>query len=293
MSVDEHFQVDGQIRRNRIAVYERLGKGGQSSVFRGKVVKGPCEGRAVAVKFVGAAGSAEREAEVLREMRILAELNTQGVPDFVDFGTMQGGEIWLAMELIEGADLGHYVRRNGPMQGEQGEASLLAILHQLTRILKRLSELDVRHRDLKPGNVIVNEVEGRLWLVDFGLAKAKSDLHATKFGSIKGTPAFLAPEAIMGRYSTASDLYGAAAVVYYCATGRPPHHVGDEPDYWAVARAVLESQPKPVAKVCPGVFSKRFSAMLSKAMHPDPEKRPTPDALMSEIESILSSSHCG
>lgn len=293
MSGEESLIVVGQIHGNRIVVSERLGRGGQSSVFHGSVAEGPSQGRAVAVKFVGVAGSIEREREALREMRILARLDTRGVPDFVDFGAMEGGEMWLAMELVDGMDLWQYVRRNGPMQGAHGEASLLAILYQLARILRRLGELDVRHRDLKPGNVIVNESEGRLWLVDFGLAKGKDDLQATKFGAIKGTPAFLAPEGIMGRYSTASDLYGAAAIVYYCATGKPPHHVSENPDYWAVARAVLESRPQPVAKVCPGAFSKRFSALLSKLMHPNPDKRPTPKELMTQIETMLAGSPSG
>ena len=278
--------VTGQIQGNKIVVGELVGRGGQSQVYRGLVGRGPNRGQQVAVKFFGVPASSEWESYALREARVLAKLDFPWAPKFIDYGNCESHGLWLALEFVHGTNLAHYVRTSGPFRGPDAEASLLSMLCQLAECVDALREREILHRDIKPGNLMVN-ADGQLIVLDFGMAKSSDDLKLTSHAAIKGTPAFMAPETIMGRRDSAADVYSSAATVYFCATGHPPHKVENPHDYWQVALAVLESKPIPLDKACPGIFSKKFSALLSLAMHPSPVHRPTPASLAAAAKQLL------
>ena len=121
------------------------------------------------------------------------------------------------------------------------------------------------HRDMKPGNVLVdgNQVK----ITDFGIARAVNAVPVTRTGLVTGTPAYLSPEQVAGRAATpASDLYGLGVIAYECLTGRPPF----QGNALAVALAHRDQPLPPLPGTVPGPVAKLVAALTAK----DPQRRP-------------------
>ena len=151
------------------------------------------------------------------------------------------------------------------MRGEE----LLRLGRGLAEALDVIHAADVIHRDLKPGNVLV-DAQKQVKVIDFGLAKATFMAGMTATGLILGTPEYMSPEQVRGMNCDArSDLYSLGALAYHMIVGRPPF-AGETPI--AIGFAHVTEQPRPPRELRPDLPPELDAALL-KALEKDPGKR--------------------
>lgn len=229
----------GDTRIGRFRVIDRLGEGSMGVVF--KAVDEQLQ-RQVALKLLHAgvvASVGERRARVLREAQALARLAHPNIVQVHEVGEHEG-QMFMAMELVEGRSLDQIQREQPP----RGWKTLLGLYLAAGRGLAAAHAKGVIHRDFKPHNVLVDE-EGRVRVVDFGLARgtvepdqqltaeiSEAEVGAiersrgdrlTATGAICGTPAYMAPELFDGQPATAaSDQFSFCVSLYEAVYGRRP-----------------------------------------------------------------------
>jgi tRNA A-37 threonylcarbamoyl transferase component Bud32 len=252
-----------------------VGAGAAGTVYRARQIK---LDRIVAVKVIQhhprLDGSLAARFEL--EARALAKLHHPSIVQVYDCG-QQGQHLFIAMELLEGEDLGQRIRRQGPLD----EAFVWAIARQTASALAHAAEHGVVHRDIKPANLFLVKQEPGIGLsqdpvivkvADFGLARVQRDLaHPETSGSgdglVLGTPLYMAPE----QYRTPAlvdhraDIYALGATVYHALTGRQPF-VGTT--VWGVMVQKLERSPSFGADL-----SKASAELIAAMMAIDPEQR--------------------
>lgn len=199
-----------------------LGQGAMSVVYRATDGR---TGRPVALKLLRGEllAAAERNAVLARfgrEAEIGLKLDHRNIVRVHDYGMLDaahGGAPYLAMELIQGKELKHYLEADTPLSTQQGGALMAAVLDALAFAHAR----NIIHRDIKPANIVVEE-DLTPKLADFGIAQiSSSDL--TQAGDLLGTPAYMAPEVLRGEKADArSDLFSAGVVLYYLLAQRRP-----------------------------------------------------------------------
>jgi serine/threonine-protein kinase len=207
---------------------EKIGGGGMGEVWRARhrlLI------RPAAIKLIRPQVS--DDAELLlrrfeREARATAALRSPHTVQLYDFGATEDGRLYYVMELLDGLDLDTLVRQYGPLPAER-------VVHILRQVCSSLQDAHVNglvHRDIKPANVVVSRA-GTTFdfakVLDFGLVKldsAGSDgdeaVKLTNEGSASGTPAFMAPEVVLGVADTDHrvDLYALGCVAYWLLTGK-------------------------------------------------------------------------
>ena len=204
-----------------------LGRGGMGEVYRAERADGVFE-QQVALKLVKRGMSSEEIVRRFhRERQILARLEHPGIARILDGGTAADGRPYFVLELIEGEPILAWCRRAGPSVEERLRL-MIAACDAVDTAHRNL----VVHRDLKPSNLLVT-AEGQVKLLDFGIAKLLSPeagaesrettLHERSFL----TPAYAAPEQILGEpVTTATDVYALGVILYELLTGRSPHPPG-------------------------------------------------------------------
>jgi serine/threonine protein kinase len=211
----------------------RLGGGGMGEVWRARhrlLI------RPAAIKLIRpeALGSMAGDRDVLmrrfeREARATAALRSPHTVQLYDFGATDDGRLYYVMELLDGVDLDTLVRQFGPLPAER----VVLILRQVCTSLIDAHGNGLVHRDIKPANVVVSRAGDTydfVKVLDFGLVKLDTarkveDEAVAKLstdGSTSGTPAFMAPEVILGAPNTDHrvDLYALGCVAYWLLTGR-------------------------------------------------------------------------
>ena len=256
----------------------RLGAGAFGEVF---LARQTAIGRLVAVKQIlpRALADVESVERFAREARVLAATDCPQVVKVFDLQTGPTGAV-LVMEYVPGSTLADALER-GPLPA----LDALRALHDVASALKFMSERDIVHRDIKPGNVFLLP-DGHAKLGDFGLARALADDSAfrTSGGAPAGTPAYFPPEVSQGQAEpdARSDAYSFAVMAYEVLTGTRPF---EAPDALALIVAHWERPPKPPAEALPGIpvaASKALLAGLSK----DPAQRPLPHELVERLRRI-------
>ena len=208
--------------------------------------------RTVAVKLLSGVQTTDRG--FLREARALSRLRHHGIVRLYDAGADQG-DAYLVLELVRGQCLRELLE-DGPM--DPGKAATIG--RELAEALAHAHSLGVVHRDLSPGNVLIDET-GRVRLADFGIARL-SEATATVGGEVWGTPAFMAPEQVAGDpVGPAADVYSLGLVLLEALTGerafpgspteagfarlsRDPHVPDSLPGGWApLLRSMTSREP--------------------------------------------------
>jgi len=250
----------------RYRLLEKAGVGGMSEVFRAEdeTLK-----RIVAVKVIlgpVAADSTFRE-RFLREARLVAGLEHPNVLPVFDYGTatIDGEEVsYLVMPLVAGGSL------KGRVAGPVPPALAITWLSAIAAALDHAHSKGILHRDVKPGNVLL-DAQGRPLLADFGLARSaevSSGLTAT--GTVLGTPLYMAPEQAMGAtLDGRADQYALAVIAFELLAGRVPFSA-ESP--LAVLHQHVSTPPPPLSTVLPGTAAS-VDAVLFRGLAKKPGDR--------------------
>lgn len=270
----------GSLFANRFAIQRAAGSGGMGMVYR---ATDRYSGDAVGLKLLHAAiGSPDEAERFAREAQLLSELRHPGIVAHVAHGQTPDGQRFLAMEWLEGLDLGQRLLR-GPLTLRD----CLVLFEQVAQALSVAHQRGIIHRDLKPSNLfLVGGNVDQVKILDFGIARRIVGSHAmTKTGMIVGTPEYMAPEQARGvrELTPAADLFSLGCVLYECLAGQPPF-VADH--IAAVLVRILFEEPAPIEDRRPGV-PKALSAMLASLLAKDPAQRlADAAALRAEIVSL-------
>ncbi len=252
----------------RFADYEilgELGRGGMGSVYRARQIS---LGRIVALKIIagGELASANRADRLRTEAEAAASLDHPNIVSIYEVGAQDGWN-FLSMRFVEGPTLGQYMGSK-PLPFERAAR----VLATLARAIQHAHERGVLHRDIKPGNVLLDAM-GVPHVTDFGLAKfteRQSDLTLTN--TVLGTPAYMSPEQAAGRskeITTATDIYGLGAVLFEMLTGRAPF-TGETP--MAIARQVIDHEP-PRPNAVNSAVPLDLAVICLKCLEKDPSRR--------------------
>jgi len=230
------------------------------------------------------AGEARRRFE--REIEALGRLDDPGIVRIVEAGELEDGRPWLAMERVKGMRLDEYTRRERP-----DRTTRIRILIAMARSVHAAHRVGVLHRDLKPGNVLVDG-EGRPRLVDFGLARLTddpTDVRMTETGRVMGTAAYMSPEQVAGDNAlidTRSDVYALGVIMYEVLAETLPYE--DKSESWpSMLRAITEQAPRRLSHADPSLRGDLETIAL-KALEKDPARRyDSAAALADDLERAL------
>jgi YVTN family beta-propeller protein len=244
---------------------DQLGRGGMGVVYRAEHLH---LGRTVALKVLAPELSADKDfrARFLRESRLAATLDHPNIVTVYDAGDIDGS-LYLAMRLVQGEDLSDMLARRHTLEPQEA----VQRLEQVGSALDAAHAAGLVHRDVKPGNVLV---EGeRCYLTDFGLTKSttRSDLTAmTASGVFLGTPDYAAPEQISGTDVDArTDIYALGAVLHECLSGSRPF---PRDSTVAVLYAHLHEPPPRPSELRPGL-PEALDGVVERAMAKAPGDR--------------------
>ncbi|XP_052191599.1 serine/threonine-protein kinase RUNKEL [Diospyros lotus] len=244
---------------NQYHVYEAIGHGKHSTVYKGRKKKTI---EYFAVKSV----DKSQKSKVQQEVKILHSLDHPNVLKFFSWYETSA-HLWLVLEYCVGGDLMSLLRQDNKLP----EDSIHDFAHDLVRALQFLHSNGIIYCDLKPSNILLDE-NGRLKLCDFGLARKLSDISKTPSSLLpqvkRGTPFYMAPELFQegGVHSYASDLWALGCVLYECYCGNPPF-MGKE--FTQLVKSIL-SDPTPSL---PGSPSHPFVNLISSLLIKDPAER--------------------
>jgi serine/threonine-protein kinase len=255
---------------DRFRLNRQLGRGGMGSVWHATHLglDTPC-----AVKFIEGENATlpEAQARFEREAKAAAQLRSPHVVQIFDHGVWQGTP-YIAMELLDGEDLGKRLIRVGRLS----PAEAVKIVSQVCRALTKAHSVGIVHRDLKPDNIFLVRDDDReiAKVLDFGIAKAKGsgiDGSNTKTGAMLGTPYYMSPEQAQGTKAVdhRSDLWSLAVIVFQALTGKLPFEseaLGD-----LLVKIIVT--PVPVPSQMAGGLPASFDGWWAKASQRDPGMR--------------------
>jgi serine/threonine kinase PknH len=219
-------------------------------------------GQQVAVKALHPQMAQDENARrrLAREVETMARVRSQYVAEVLG-ADLEGSTPYIVTRYVPGLALDAVVSAGGPLTG----AALRRLAYGLAKALGAVHAAGVVHRDLKPGNVMLDA--GQPVVIDFGIAHIPDSTRLTKTGLVMGTPGYLAPEVIEGASSSgASDVHSWGATVAYAGTGRQPFGGGT---FQTIFFRVLEGRPD-VAGIPP-----RLLPFVTAALSTDPRARPS------------------
>lgn len=265
--------IDARPRLGKYELLERVGVGGFGVVYRARCGE---TGREVALKALHDVDPSA-VATLKNELRALAGVKHPNLVELYELGV--DGETWfVAMEWVQGTDLVRFVRPDP--DGPPHLPRLRVALAQLTLALAATHEAGFLHLDIKPSNVLVTP-EGRVVLLDFGLAAHLGGSSALVGETrARGTPAFMAPEQVLGQELTeAADWYGLGGVLYLLLSGRLPYsgeHV------IAIMAQKLLADPEPLEpSVC--ALDSTLAELAMDLLRRDPSARPSRAEILARL----------
>ncbi len=217
-----------------------VGRGGMGVVLHGVDT---CLQRDVAIKVLDPELLQDELAvtRFCREARAAAKISHENIVAVHQVDHDENKDIpFLVMELISGESLEKKIKRDGALSLKE----IVSIGMQTAAGLAAAHDKGLIHRDIKPGNILLEQSGQRVKLTDFGLARAAEDVHLTRSGLVAGTPLYMSPEQASGEELDArSDLFSLGVVLYELAAGEPPFN-GKTP--LAVFKRVTEDQHVPL-----------------------------------------------
>jgi len=245
-------------------ILEELGRGGMGVVYRARQA---ALKRMVALKMI-LSGDHSSSEELLRfrdEAEAVAQLQHPNIVQIHDIGEMSGLP-YFSLEFVDGITL-QQKAGGEPLPVEEAAQ----MVETLARAMQYAHQMNVVHRDLKPGNVLLTK-EGVPKIADFGLAKRLDiDSSRTRTGTIVGTPKYMAPEQAQGgkNIGPLTDVYSLGAILYELLTGRAPFLAATPME---TVMLVLDTEPVPPARLRPNL-SRDIVTICLKCLQKDPGKR--------------------
>jgi tetratricopeptide (TPR) repeat protein len=264
-----------------------LGAGGMGAVYEAEDSR--VRGRRVAVKLLSESlGSRRAQARFEMEIEALGRLRHPNVAALHDAGWRRrpaaAPQAYLAMELVEGERITDFAARRS-----LDARARVALFGQVCEAVAHAHRLGVIHRDLKPGNILV-EPEGRAKVLDFGVARlvaaenAPERTRATQTGEIVGTLPYMSPEQVSDEENTVvgapSDVYALGIVLFELLAGRRPYEVKTS-SLLAAARTIRETPPPRLGSVDASLRGD-LETIVGKALEKDPDRRYETAGEMSE-----------
>ncbi len=263
----------GGLLEQRYRVDSVLARGGMSTVYRGRDTR---LDRDVAVKVMDPHLTADPAfvARFEREARAAAQLHHPAVVSVHDQG-VDGDQVYLVMELIDGGNLRDLLNQRGKLP----PAIALSVLGPVLSALGAAHRAGLVHRDVKPENVLIG-VGGQVKVADFGLARAIAETGVTSDSEILGTVAYLSPEQVeTGAADARSDVYAAGIVLYEMLAGQAPYR-GDTAI--SVAYQHVNSDVPSIPEI-----PLALDTLVRKATRRDPSLRPAnAEAFLAELERV-------
>src|SRR5205809_1121407 len=244
---------------------EEIGRGGQGVVY---LAHQKSLNRTVALKVIGLGQWATKThlKRFRREAEAAASLEHPGIVPIHEVGE-RDGQCYFSMKFVEGGQLDEVVRRT-PMSVRHA-AELIA---KLGRTVHYAHEHGILHRDIKPGNILL-DAKGEPHLTDFGLARlVESESSVTHTLEVLGTPSYMAPEQAVGNnaaISSVTDVYGLGAVLYQLLTGQPPFAGGTT---YETIKLLLDTEPRQPRQLNPKI-DRDLSTICLKCLEKDPKRR--------------------
>ena len=259
---------------------EEIGRGAQGIVYRARQKS---LNRTVALKVIGLGQWATKAhlKRFRREAEAAASLDHPCIVPIYEVGEGDGS-CYFSMKFVEGGQLDEVIRRK-PMSLRQAAE----LITKLARTVHYAHEHGILHRDIKPGNILV-DAKGEPHLTDFGLARlVETESTLTRTMEVLGTPSYMAPEQARGQneqLTSATDVYGLGAVFYQLLTGHPPFAGGTT---YETIKLLLETEPRQPRLLNPKI-DRDLSTICLKCLGKDPQRRyPSALALAEDLERWL------
>ncbi|HEY6195898.1 MAG TPA: serine/threonine-protein kinase, partial [Candidatus Eisenbacteria bacterium] len=257
-----HHFLPGSMLAGRYRMIERVGRGGMGEVYRAEDLK---LGQLVAIKFIRAGrehGGTSLEL-FLAEVRFARQIGHPNVCRVYDIGEVEGMH-FLSMEFVDGEDLASLLRRIGRLPSDKATE----IAREICGGLAAIHDRGVLHRDLKPGNVMIDG-RGRARITDFGLAALQGGSDPQ--GMIVGTPAYMAPEVRSGESATVrSDLYSLGLLLFETYTGKPAYDAAAAPELRKSHREFVRRAKETSARE----LDPAIVRIILRCLDPEPAERP-------------------
>ena len=257
------------------AILQELGKGGYGRVYK---VEHTITGRREAMKILAATNSGEESERFLREIRLQASLSHPNIA-VVHTAFWVNDDLALICELLEGQSLQQLLDQQQPPPTQAKD-----ILAQVLDALSYAHARGIIHRDISPANIFLT-VSGVVKIIDFGLAKAATDLRLTREGSPIGVAHYMSPEQIRGSQDidARTDIYSCGVVLYELLTGRKPF---DGDNAFAIMKAHTEEAAPPPCAVNAQIPNE-LSAIVLRALAKRPEERfRSADAFLQALKQV-------
>ncbi|GGP87584.1 MULTISPECIES: protein kinase domain-containing protein [Streptomyces] len=292
----------GSLAGGRYQLRDLLGAGGMASVY---LAYDSALDRQVAIKTLHSDLGREQSfrERFRREAQAVAKLSHTNIVSVFDTGegevSFGGGRSgdgavmpYIVMEYVEGKPLGSVLEADIRQYGAMPADKALKVTADVLAALETSHEMGLVHRDIKPGNVMVNK-RGVVKVMDFGIARAMQSgvTSMTQTGMVVGTPQYLSPEQALGRGVDArSDLYSVGIMLFQLLTGRIPFDA-DSP--LAIAYAHVQEEPVAPSSINRSV-TPAMDALVARALKKNPNERfPTAAAMGDEVARVLGSGQTG
>jgi len=253
----------GVVFGGRYEILRVLGQGGMGAVYQARDRE---LDRMIALKVIRPELATDPAilARFKQELILARNITHKNVVRIYDLGEADGIR-FITMEYIDGEDLRTLLRRNGRVTSTEA----IPMIEQVCRALDAAHAEGVIHRDLKPQN-IMRDKQGRIVVMDFGLARSLGDSGMTQTGAIVGTMEYMSPEQALGLpLDQRSDIFSVGLIFYELLTGKSPYHAD-------TAIASLMKRTREVAKPASDVENtvpRSLSAIVSRCLEREPSNR--------------------
>lgn len=278
----------GKTLVGKYLIQESIGSGAMGTIYKAEQT---ALGKTVVIKVLHKHLLADPELiqRFHREARAASRLNHPNCVQIMDFGTLEDGALYIAMEYIQGIDLATLLEREYPLDHRR----LIGIVKQVMMALDEAHANGVLHRDLKPENIMIEDrrtAKDHVKVVDFGIAKLDENnpnskrSFQTRTGIVCGTPEYMSPEQARGQKLDARcDLYAIGVMLYHMVTDRLPFEAGSPIE--VVTKHISETPVPP--RVHRPDLPEALERLIMTLLEKDRENRP-PSAMdvHAELERI-------
>jgi len=268
-------------------VLEMIGKGGMAIVYKGQ--HKTLSRRVVAIKMLSASleGDASFSERFFREAEVMDRLRHPNIVTLYDF-IEEKGHYYIVMEYVAGKTLSEIIKEAA---GPLSYAEIRAVFQQVLAGIGHAHRLGIVHRDMKPGNIMINE-DGEAKITDFGIARLLGDnfeATLTTTGVGIGSPNYMSPEQVLASkehpITGASDIYSLGITLYQMVTGKLPFEGADS--LFTIMQSHVKKSPPPPREIVPGI-PEPLEKVILKSIQKKPEDRwPSCEAFWESMAGAL------